>query len=343
MRRKRDLQLTLAEIAERLGAEAPAPSDAAVAISGLGDLDEAGPRDLAFVTGPKYMEKALASKAGAFLVPMGQRIKGRPCLAVADVWKSVFVALDLFWPEETPAAGIDPTAVVAREARIGANVSVGPLTVIERGAEVGENVEISAQCFIGRDARIGEGCLLHPGVRVLERVEVGRRVILHSGVVLGADGYGYKFVEGALKKVPQVGTVVIEDDVEIGANTCIDRATFGETRVGAGTKIDNLCQIAHNCRIGRMCGLAAQVGLSGSVRVGDLCMFWGQVGVADQLKIGGGAQILAQSGVKNDVPDGGRYFGSPAAPVGEAGRLLAAQKYLPDILKRLRALEKKAK
>jgi UDP-3-O-[3-hydroxymyristoyl] glucosamine N-acyltransferase len=287
------------------------------------------------------MEKALAGKAAAFLTPKGLRVPGRPCLLVPDVWKAVFAVLDLFWPEEAAVRGVHPTAVVDPRAEVGANVSIGALTVIEAGARIGDNVEIGAQCFVGRDARIGEDSLLHPGVRVLERVEVGKRVILHSGVVLGADGYGYKFLDGTLKKLPQVGTVVLEDDVEVGANACIDRATFGETRIGASTKIDNLVQIAHNCRVGRLCSFAAQVGLAGSVRVGDMTMFYGQVGVAENLRIGSGVQILAQSGVKNDVPDGGRFFGSPAGPLNEAARLLAAQRQLPQVLKRLRALEKK--
>jgi UDP-3-O-[3-hydroxymyristoyl] glucosamine N-acyltransferase len=160
-------------------------------------------------------------------------------------------------------------------------------------------------------------------------------------VVLGADGFGYKPIDGKMRKLPQVGNVVIEDDVEIGANTCIDRATFGETRIGAGTKIDNLVQIAHNCRIGKSCGLAAQVGMAGSVETGDYCMLWGAVGIAPQLKIGAGAEIFARSGVKDDVPAGAKVFGYPAAPMGEMARILAAQKQLPEILKRLRSLEKK--
>lgn len=343
MRRKQDLTLSLAELARRIGAEAPDPAVADLTVTGLSDLAEAAATELAFITGAKYMDKALASKAGAFLVPPGLCVEGRPCLTVADVWRSVFAILDIFNPDETTPAGIHPSAVVDPTAEIGANVSIGPLAVIEKGAQIGDNTEIGAQCFIGRNVVIGADSLLHPGVRVLERVEIGARVILHCGVVLGADGFGYKFMDGKIRKLPQVGTVILEDDVEVGANACIDRATFGETRIGAGTKIDNLVQVAHNCKIGPMCVLASQVGLSGSVRTGTGCIFWGQVGLADQLTVGNGVQVFAQSGVKDNIPDGAQFFGYPAGPMGEQARLLAAQKQLPDILKRLRSLEKKVK
>lgn len=341
MRRKNSVSMTLAEIAAKLGGQVPTGESAGIVVSGISDLKEAGPFEIAFITGEKYLSQALQSRAAAFLTPSGFSVEGRECLTVPDVWKSVFALVDLFWPEEPAPAGIHPSAVVDPSALIGARVSIGPLAVVEAGARISDDTEIGAQCFVGRNATIGAGCLLHPSARVLERVQVGARVILHSGVVLGADGYGYKFVDGQYRKLPQVGTVVIEDDVEIGANTCVDRATFGETRIGAGSKIDNLVQVAHNCHVGKSCGMASQVGLSGSVEVGDFCMFWGQVGIADQLTIGAGSQILAQSGLKENVPPGSKIFGYPAGPLNEQARLLAAQKQLPDMLKRLRSLEKK--
>ena len=342
MRRKKNITLNLAELAAQLRAQVTGAANARdVTLSGICTLEEAGPAELAFVAGDKYLARAAASKAGAFLVTQQTVVPGRPCLVVEHVWKAGLKALDIWYPDEHAPAGAHPSAVVSAAARLGAGVSVGPLAVIEDGAEIGEGAEIGAQCFVGRDARIGAGSLLHPGVRVLERVRVGRGAILHSGVVLGADGFGYEVIEGRGVKIPQVGTVVIEDDVEIGANACIDRAFLTETRIGAGTKIDNLVQIAHNCRIGRSCGFAAQVGIAGSTKVGDGCIFWGQAGIKDNLTIGNRVVLMGQSAPTGDVPDGAVLVGSPARPLPEMARIFAAENRLPDMLKRLRALEKK--
>jgi UDP-3-O-[3-hydroxymyristoyl] glucosamine N-acyltransferase len=343
MRRKKNITLNLAELAAQLRAEVTgAPGARDVTLSGICTLEEAGPAELAFVAGDKYLARAAASKAGALLVTQQTVVPGRPCLVVEHVWKAGLKALDIWYPDEHAPAGAHPSAVVSAAARLGAGVSVGPLAVIEDGAEIGEGAEIGAQCFVGRDARIGAGSLLHPGVRVLERVRVGRGVILHSGVVLGADGFGYEVIAGRGVKIPQVGTVVIEDDVEIGANTCVDRAFLTETRIGAGTKIDNLVQIAHNCRIGRSCGFAAQVGIAGSTKVGDGCIFWGQAGIRDNLTIGNRVVLMGQSAPKGDVGDGAVLVGSPARPLTEMARIYAAENRLPEMLKRLKALEKKA-
>jgi UDP-3-O-[3-hydroxymyristoyl] glucosamine N-acyltransferase len=342
MRRKKNVNRTLADLATQLtGRVQGTDNAAAIHLTGICTLEEAGPADLAFVASDKYLGKAAESKASAFLVTEKTLVPGRPCLVVEHVWKAGLMAFDIWYPDERPPAGVHPSAVVSPSAKLAAGVSVGPLCVIEDGAEIGENAEIGAQCFVGRDARIGAGTLLHPGVRVLERVQVGRGVILHSGVVLGADGFGYEVIDGRGVKIPQVGTVVIEDSVEIGANTCIDRAFLTETRVGAGTKIDNLVQIAHNCRIGRSCGFASQVGIAGSTKVGDGCIFWGQAGIKDNLTIGNGVVLMGQCAPTGDVPDGAVLVGSPARPVPEMARIFAAENRLPDILKRLRALEKK--
>lgn len=341
MRRKKIISLTLAELAGKLsGRVEGGPDAAAISVSGLGTLDEAGVADLAFITSDKFTKKAAGSNAGAFLVSETTLVPGRPCVVVAHVMKSLLQLFDLWHPDERPPAGIHPSAVVDPAARIAPTASVGPLTVVEAGAEIGENVEIGAQCFIGREAVIGVDCLLHPGVKVLERVRLGRRVILHSGVVLGADGYGYEVMDMRAVKIPQVGTVVIEDDVEIGANTCVDRAFLSETRIGAGTKLDNLVQIAHNVRVGRSCGMAAQVGVAGSTTIGDGCMFWGQAGIKDNMKIGSRVELMGQTAPVGDVPDGSRMVGSPALPLLEQARIIAAQKQLPDLLKRVKKLEK---
>ncbi|MBN1867717.1 UDP-3-O-(3-hydroxymyristoyl)glucosamine N-acyltransferase [Candidatus Sumerlaeota bacterium] len=345
MRRKAERQIGIQELAERLGARLVGRlvgSAGDAVLSDLATLPEAGPDDLSFVSDPKHLDAARESRAGALLVPEGVEIAGRPCLVVGNVWKTLLTAFDLWYPDEPAPEGVHPTAVVDPAAELGAGVSVGPMSVIEAGVKIGAGTQVGAQCFIGRDARIGEGCLLYPGVRIMERIQVGRGVILHSGVVLGADGFKYEVIDAMPVKIPQVGTVVIEDGVEIGANTTIDRAFLNETRIGMMTKIDNLVHVAHNCRIGRMNGIAGQVGFAGSIQTGDGCILWGQVGIRDQAKIGNRVTILAQSGVKDDIPDGETWFGAPAMPVKEAARIVAAQRRLPELMKRVKELEKKA-
>jgi len=341
MRIKTDKTATLGELARQLGARLSEGADAATRIAGFNTLDEAREGDLSFVGAEGYLEQAQASRAAAFLVPEGLDVPGRACLQTAAFWKAALGVIDFFFPEVPPTAGVHPTAVVDSSARLGKGVSVGALAVIEADVEIGDAVEIGAQCFVGRAARIGAGSLLHPSVRIMDRTEVGSGVIIHSGAVLGADGFRYEVIEGRPVKIPQVGIVKIEDFVEIGANTCIDRAFLGETLIGMGSKLDNLVHIAHNCRIGRFCAMAAQVGIAGSSRVGDGCIFWGQVGVRNNARIGNGVTLMAQSGVKDDIPDGQEWFGYPALPTREAGRIIMAQKRLPELLKRVRDLEKK--
>jgi UDP-3-O-[3-hydroxymyristoyl] glucosamine N-acyltransferase len=343
MRRKQELTVTLPELAQRLGAqlELPAGQNAeTVLLSGLNTLEDAQPHDLAFVGGERYRAAAGQGHAGALLVTDENRIPERPCLIVPHVWKAALAAFDLWYPDIKPAAGVHPSAVVDPSAQIHPSASIGPLTVVEAGARIGAQAEIGAQCFIGRDVQVGEGTLLHPAVRLLERVQVGRGVILHSGAVLGSDGFGYEVIDGRGVKIPQVGTVIVEDEVEIGANTTIDRAFLHATRIGAGSKIDNLVQIAHNVQIGRCCGLASQVGVAGSTVVGDGVIMWGQVGVPDHVHIGDRAILLAKSGIKDSVPAGETVFGTPAIPVKEAGRQLAAIKRLPEALRQIKSLER---
>ncbi len=343
MRRKQELTVTLPELAQRLGAqlELPAGENADTAIlTGLSTLENAQPQDLAFVGGERYRTAAQQSHAGALLVTGENHIPERPCLIVPHVWKAALAAFDLWYPDIKPAAGVHPSAVVDPSAQIHPTASIGPLAVVEAGVRIGAQVEIGAQCFVGRDVQIGEGTLLHPAVRLLERVQVGRGVIIHSGAVLGSDGFGYEIIDGRGVKIPQVGTVVVEDEVEIGANTTIDRAFLHATRIGAGSKIDNLVQIAHNVQIGRCCGLASQVGIAGSTVVGDGVIMWGQVGVPDHIHIGDRSVLLAKSAPKDSVPAGVVLFGTPAIPVKEAGRQMAAIKRLPDTLRQIKSLER---
>jgi UDP-3-O-[3-hydroxymyristoyl] glucosamine N-acyltransferase len=231
--------------------------------------------------------------------------------------------------------------VVAEDASVDGSASVGPLVVIESGAVIGARVRLWPLVYVGAGARIDEGSVLYPHVVVRDGVRLGRRVIVHSGAVLGADGFGYVPDPRGHRKIPQVGGVVIEDDVEIGANTTIDRAMLGDTHIGRGTKIDNLVQVAHNVSIGEHGILAAQVGLSGSVQLGPGTVLAGQVGVADHVRIGAGALVYAQSGVAKDVPAGERLMGSPARSAPQMRRVIVALDRLPDLLRTLRILERR--
>jgi UDP-3-O-[3-hydroxymyristoyl] glucosamine N-acyltransferase len=229
---------------------------------------------------------------------------------------------------------------VAADARVDATAAVGPLVVIEAGARVGPGARVGALTYLGPGVEIGEGCVLGPHVTLLAGARLGRRVLVHPGAVIGADGFGFAFDGARHRKIPQVGGVVIEDDVEIGANCAIDRATFGDTVVRRGTKIDNLVQIGHNVEVGEHSILVAQVGVSGSSRLGRGVVLAGQVGVADHVTIGDGALVAAQGGVPSDLDAGGRYLGTPARPILEAKRIFAAETRLPDLLQRVRALER---
>ena len=249
--------------------------------------------------------------------------------------------LGLFHPEPRAEPGVHPTACVAGGARVDRSASVGPLAVVEAEAVIGPRSRVGALSFVGRGAVLGEDVRLHPHVVIREDVRIGNRVIVHSGAVLGADGFGYAFDGQAHRKIPQVGGLRIEDDVEIGANTAIDRATLGETIVRRGTKIDNLVQIGHNCDVGEDVILVSQVGIAGSSRVGNRAMLAGQVGVADHVTIGAGAILTAKSGVPNDVPAGEVWSGIPSRPTSEQKRIWAGESQLPELIRRVRALEKR--
>lgn len=253
-------------------------------------------------------------------------LRGRTLIVVPDADLGLIEALKVFAPAgpgRTP--GVHPSSVVHPSASVDATAHIGPHCVVEAGSVIGAGAVLIAQCFVGADARIGAGSTLHPGVRVLERCLVGRMCILHSGVTLGADGFGYRpRPDGrGLLKVPHIGNVVLGDDVEIGANTCVDRAKFGSTTIGHGTKIDNLVQIAHNCSIGRCCVLCGEVGLAGSVTLGDGVVLGAKVGIADNLTIGAGAQVGAAAGVMNDIPPKETWLGMPARPAKETLRMMA--------------------
>lgn len=341
------MRLTLGEIAELTGARLE--GDPSRVIEGAAGLLEAGPSDLAFLENPKYASQVAQSKAAAVILPESAqgKVSGpgpanrlyakTPRWAYAQVLEKVYAEK---WRREPPV--VSPKADVHFEARLGKDVSVGPFTVIRGRTLVGDNTRIAAQCHVGYNARIGKDCLIHPQVVIGDYCEIGDRVVLHPGTVVGSDGYGYWTdpKTGEHRKVPQVGRVVIEDDVELGANVTVDRATTGETRIGAGTKIDNLVQIGHNVRIGRRCIIVSQAGIAGSTRIGDQVTLAGQAGVAGHIEIGDGAVITAQTGVMSDVPAKAVLFGSPARPHREAMKLQALLARLPEIYEAFKALRK---
>jgi UDP-3-O-[3-hydroxymyristoyl] glucosamine N-acyltransferase len=335
----RSAGFTLGELAHVL--EATLDGDAARVVTGVAPLDAAGPEHVSFLIDSRYASAAKASRAGAFLAgPDAAGLPG-PVLRAAKPQLALIRLLTLFHPPAPVAPGIDPTASVAPDARIDPTVTVGPLAVIESGAVLGPRVRVQAHVFVGTRAEVGADSVLHPRVVLCAGVKLGRRVIVHPGAVIGADGFGYIFDGEAHRKLPQVGGVRIEDDVEIGANTAIDRAMLGDTVVRRGTKIDNLVQIAHNVEIGEGSIIVAQVGISGSCRIGRGVILAGQVGVADHLSVGDGAIVLAQAGLARNVGPGEKLWGTPARPVFQAKRLFTLTEQLPDILRRLRAAEQR--
>jgi UDP-3-O-[3-hydroxymyristoyl] glucosamine N-acyltransferase len=315
-----------------------------VTIGGLAALRGAKAGELSFLGNLKYKADVAASGASVILLPPdcaaepgpGQLflLVENPSVALAQVCARLEQAL---WPR--PAAGVHASAVVASGACVAASATVGPLCVIEAGAVIGERAHLQAQIFVGRNARIGDDCWLMPGVVVAAECELQQRVRLHAGVVVGSDGFGYEFMAGRHEKVPQVGLVEIGPDVEIGANSTLDRARFSRTIIGEGTKIDNLVQIAHNVVIGRHCLLCAQVGIAGSTTIGDYAVFGGQAGVAGHLRLGKGSRVGGQAGVSRDLADGAFVDGYPAIPVQLEQRIRVLRQRLPALFRRVGELE----
>jgi len=336
---------TVAEIAQLVGGQAE--GDTGRRIAGVAGLSEAGAQDLSFLGNMKYLAAAAATGAGCVLLPASARnvaCAAKARIYVEDPQYAFALVLGLIESQRPkPAPVLDPRAHIHYQAKLGAGVSVGPFTVVERGAGIGEGTTVGAQCYIGENVRIGRRCLFYAQVTVRDNCVIGDRCILHPGVVIGSDGYGFSTDRrtGQHRKIPQLGNVVVQEDVEIGANATIDRGTIGSTVIGAGTKIDNLVQIGHNCRIGRGCLLVAQVGIAGSTTVGDRVILGGQVGIAGHLRIGDGAQIGAQSGIMADVDKGQVLFGYPARPHREAFKLQALYGRLPEMHAALKEIRRK--
>jgi UDP-3-O-[3-hydroxymyristoyl] glucosamine N-acyltransferase len=315
--------------------------DAAAVVHGVAPLDRATERDLTFLATSRHVPALAESRAAVLLVspelaesPGGVRAR----VIVADPQGALVSLLPRFAQPSVPRDGVHETAVIGRGARLAGRVSVGPYAVIGEGASLGDGVIVDAHCVVGARVLVGDGSRLFPHVTLYTGAELGRRVTVHAGARIGGDGFGYIFRNGRHEKIPHVGRCVIGDDVEIGANTTIDRGSVGDTVIGAGTKIDNLVHIAHNCRIGKNCLFAAQVGLAGSVVVEDGSALGGQVGVADHRTIGAGARLAAQAGAFGDVPAGQTWSGYPARPHREALRAQASLFRLPALLKRIERL-----
>ncbi len=336
--------MKLRDIADALGCalSGAAQGDADLEISGVAGLEEAGPTELTFLSNPKYAPLVRRTRAAAVLVEAAVADCPAALLLSANPYLDFARALALFHPPEKREPGIHPTAVIAASARIGANASVGPFVVIEAGAVIGRNAVLHPHVVIERGAAVGDDFEAHPQVTVRSGSRIGDRVILHNGVTVGSDGFGFaRRADGSHHKIPQTGIAVIEDDVEIQAGACIDRAAVGETRIGRGTKIDNLVQIGHAVKIGADTILCAQVGIAGSTTVGSNCVFAGQVGLVNHLKIGDGVLITAQSGVSSDLPDGAKVSGYPATDNRQWLRSTVVYNRLPELAREVRRLRKK--
>ncbi|CAN5643546.1 UDP-3-O-(3-hydroxymyristoyl)glucosamine N-acyltransferase [soil metagenome] len=336
------MTFTLQELAAISGGELI--GDPQLVVSGAASLPEATPGEISFFNNPKYAPLLRATKASAVFVPADFREQIEPAqIQVSDPGKAFQqVVLKLAPPPITFPPGVHPTAVIAPQVQLGARVSIQPYAVIESGCTIGDDTVIGANSYIGHETTIGPGSLIYPQVAIRERTRIGARVIIHSGAVIGADGFGFTIVEGRHQKVEQIGIVQIDDDVEIGANTTIDRARFGRTWIKEGAKIDNLVQIGHNVVVGRHSAIAAQTGIAGSSRVGDYVMMGGKVGVTSHVVIGDRNVIGASTGVSKDLPpDGGMWWGTVAVPLREAKQQLAWIHRLGRLFARVKEIEKK--
>ena len=339
------MKVTIGQLAERLGAELIGQSgDRGKPITAVCPIEAAGETDVTFVSGDKHKVALSRSRAGAILVSAPLEGLRKPQLIVQNVNAALIEVLNIFAPKLTPPVeGIDPTAKLGDEVTIDEGVCIGAGVVIDRGAHIGAHSVIGSGCKIGENSNIGAHCRLDSNVVIYHNCRLGNHVIIQANTTVGSTGFGYSFIDGAHQLIPHNGGVVVEDYVEIGANTCIDRAKFGNTIIGAGSKIDNLVQIAHNVVIGKCCLIASQAGISGSCTLGDGVVLAGQVGLADNIQIGDGAMVGAQAGVMKDIPPGEKMLWTPAVKRDEAMRIIALTMRLPKMAEQLRKLGKRIK
>jgi UDP-3-O-[3-hydroxymyristoyl] glucosamine N-acyltransferase len=337
------MKLTVEQLARRLGAELSGDADKiGRQITAVYPVEAAGESEITFVTDDKHKAALVQSNAGAVIVSAHLDGLDKPQLIVKNVNSALIKALSIFAPRLKAATeGIDPTAKLGENVKIAKGVSVGAGVVIDDGVEIGKNSIIDNGCKIGENSKLGKNCRLDSNVVIYHNCRLGNNVIVQANSTIGSTGFGYSFIDGAHRLIPHNGGVVIEDFVEIGANCCIDRAKFGNTIIGAGTKIDNLVQIAHNVVIGKCCLIAALVGISGSCKLGDNIVLGGQVGLADNIKIGDGTMVGAQAGVMNSVPAGKKVAWTPAIEMKDALRIVGLTMRLPKMVEQLKQLSKR--
>jgi UDP-3-O-[3-hydroxymyristoyl] glucosamine N-acyltransferase len=330
---------TAIEIARQLGGEVV--GDGALVLKGFAPADRAQPGDLTFAENENYFARAEQSAASAIIIDGPFASSRKVLIRVPNARIAFAKVLPLFFPEPVLPPGIHPTAIVPATAQVDATAHIGPYCVLGEKVRIGPRSVLQGGNHLGANCQLGEEVNLFPNVILYPGVEVGNRVRIHSGTVIGSDGFGYVLDNGVHRKVPQIGNVIIRDDVEIGANVTIDRGALGPTIIGRGTKIDNLVMIAHNVVIGENCLIVSQVGIAGSTKLGNYVILAGQVGLAGHLKIGNRVSVAAQSGVMNNIPDGEKWLWSPAQPDRQAKRQMIALQQLPELLRRVSELERR--
>jgi len=331
--------MTAAEVAKQVQGEVI--GDSSTELTGFAAADNCKPGDLTFAENANYFARAEESAASAILVGDGFTSTKKVLIRVPNARVAFATVLPLFVPPPKFAAGTHDSAVVAGSAQVDPSAHIGPYCVIGERAQLGARAVLEGGNHVGADCQLGEDVHLFPGVTLYPRSQLGNRVSIHAGTVIGSDGFGYVLHQGIHRKVPQIGNVIIHDDVEIGANVTIDRGALGSTIIGKGAKIDNLVQIAHNVVIGEHCIIVSQAGIAGSTKLGEHVTLAGQVGVAGHLQIGAHAVVTAQAGVMNHIPDGEKWFGSPARPDRQMKRIIIGMQQLPELLQRVAELEKR--
>ncbi len=330
--------LTLQDLALKIGGTFK--GEGTLRLEGVAPLDSAKAGDLTFITNPRYAKLATATLGSAILCEKEIPGVSKPFLLVKNPYAALARIISFFYPSRVFNPGIQEGAWVHPTATVHPHASVFPGVAVSAGVRIGRGTVLFPGVFIGEEAVVGEDCIFYSNVTVREKCLVGNRVILQPGAVVGADGFGFAPETEAYVKIPQVGNVIIEDDVELGANTCVDRAALGSTRIGKGTKIDNLVQIGHNVVIGVNTVIVSQTGISGSTQVGDHVVMGGQVGLAGHLKIGNHVTLATRTGVMEDIPEKGVYWGSPSTEIANEMKNVAAYRQLPALIKRIRQLEK---
>ena len=332
------MEKSLRELADLV--EGKIEGDGSVKVKGVTKVEDAKKGEITLAVSEKFLYKARQSQASAVIVPLGVKDFSKPVIQVKNPRLAFAQILELFAPQSPRFSGIHPTALIGVNVHMGNDVTVGPYTVLGDGVELADDVYVSSGVYLGNNVEIGKGSFIHPRVTILDDTIVGEKVIIHSGTVIGSDGFGFaKKEDGSYYKIPQVGRVVIEDEVEIGANVAIDRATIGETRIGSGCKIDNLVHIAHNVTLGRNVAIVGLVGISGSSTIGDGVILAGQAGVTDHVRVGNNTIVAAKSGVTKDIGPNEFVSGFPARPHSKQKRVKAIINRLPQLLERLKKLE----